>query len=145
MALRFDQLGFTDGICRGERSACDRSCEIANGVGPFAITDEARSGGGPCLPAQVLLLHRIAEADIAAGNQDVGGFELRDGRRSGGGGSDRPASRAAMPPATTARTRTMIRAGFIPAIPTITLLPELVASATDAATEGWSRVPDFSS
>src|SRR5262249_31116162 len=45
----------------------------------------------------------------------------------GGGGSDRPASNAAIPPATTAMINTMIRAGFILILPTITPQPDTVS------------------
>ena len=79
----FDQLGFADGLAGGKRRARDRARELLDGVRPLALANERRSGSGrrPHLPAQVLRAHRVAQADIGAGDQDVGRFDLRHRRR----------------------------------------------------------------
>jgi len=104
-----------------------------NGVRPLVPADEVGpgGGGGPRLPAKVALQHGIAQADVGASNQDIHCLDLRHGCGGGGAGrSERPASKAAMPPATTAMINTMIRAGFIPALPTITLHPTRAQTLT---------------
>src|SRR5262249_43802786 len=77
-ALRPDQPGLTDRLAGRERLARDRSGELIDGLRALIPADEegADRGRRPGLPAQIGCLHGVAEADVVAGNQNVGGLDI---------------------------------------------------------------------
>src|ERR1700730_4849183 len=129
LGLRADLLRHALETSLDRHSGFDSDQQPVEGIGKRAFDRE--------LPARDLVLDEQhgqvhAERSYAALPSPISALAIRTsvvssraaGDRGGGGDSDRPASRAAMPPAARAMTSTMIRAGVIRTTSYITLQPD---------------------
>ena len=75
------QLGFADRLARNEGVARNRARDLLGGLRAVGALDEAAARGRrrPGLPLQIVRLHRLAEADLVLGDENVDRLQLCDG------------------------------------------------------------------
>ena len=95
-----DEFCFADRLAGDERHACDRAGQAFDRVRPILFLDGAGDigAGRPGLPLHVLRRQRMAQLDVALGDQNVDGFDfcrlLRRRRRLRGTAGQQRGNRA---------------------------------------------------